>query len=76
MTVAALGWTVLAAVVAAVWLTVAALAYRDRRDRRAYDRWREDQRRRGERFCFACPDREACGTGWPCYVVRRVAGRP
>ena len=24
----------------------------------------------GEAFCRACPDHEACATGWPCWKVR------
>lgn len=31
-----------------------------------------DMRQPGEAFCAACPDHEACVTGAPCSVVRKV----
>lgn len=33
-----------------------------------------DMRLPGESFCSDCPDHEACCTGYPCDMVRRVHG--
>lgn len=32
-----------------------------------------DEREPGEAFCASCPDHEACATGLPCSLVKRVA---
>lgn len=32
-----------------------------------------DERRPGEAFCASCPDHEACMSGYPCSLVKRVA---
>lgn len=32
-----------------------------------------DMRLSGESYCADCPDHEACFTGYPCDMVRRVA---
>lgn len=31
-----------------------------------------DEREPGEAFCAGCPDHEACATGHPCSLVKRV----
>jgi hypothetical protein len=31
-----------------------------------------DMRETGEAFCAVCPDHEACMSGYPCSLVRRV----
>lgn len=28
-----------------------------------------------KRFCWDCPDHEACATGWPCDNVRELGDR-
>jgi hypothetical protein len=39
------------------------------------ERW-SDQREPGEAFCAACPDHEACASGYPCGLVRRINPPP
>ena len=31
-----------------------------------------DEREPGEAFCSTCPDHEACMTGYPCDLVKRI----
>jgi hypothetical protein len=31
-----------------------------------------DLREEGEAFCAACPDHEACMSGYPCSLVQRI----
>lgn len=33
-----------------------------------------DERQPGEAYCATCPDHEACQSGYPCSLVKRLAG--